>query len=64
MLQLEILDLSGRKINSVEIENFTRNANQAGFVLTNHGTAPGIYFYRLIAENRVLQSGKIVIAPK
>lgn len=54
-LKVEILDLTGRKIQLIE----SASGNHAEFRIDRGGLAPGLYIYRLLDGNSSLGSGKI-----
>jgi hypothetical protein len=53
---LNILDLSGKKTAEFKSENNTKE-----FVLEKSNIPAGVYFYRIVASNKNIASGKLVI---
>jgi len=55
---IEITDLSGRKVSTIENRKFSRGSNQVSFDINNY--AKGIYIYKIRTSN-ALVSGKLII---
>jgi hypothetical protein len=56
-----VVDVSGRRVSGFEFNKKNSVSNNPVFEIENHNASDGIYFFKIIVDNRKYFSGKLVV---